>query len=47
MVANAAYGFLIAGLVFYKDELVSEIKLVKESVLDVKNENVTLKGEKN
>ena len=34
-------------VVFYKDELVSEIKLVKESVLDVKNENVTLKGEKN
>lgn len=47
MVANAAYGFLIAGLVFYKDELVSEIKLVKESVLEVKNENVALKGEKN
>ena len=47
MVDNPAYGFLIAGLVFYKDELVSEIKLVKESVLDVKNENVTLKGEKN
>lgn len=47
MVDNPAYGFLIAGLVFYKDELVSEIKLVKESVLDVKNENVTLKGDKN
>ena len=45
MVDNPAYGFLIAGLVFYKDELVSEIKLVKESVLEVKNENVTLKGE--
>ena len=38
MVDNPAYGFLIAGLVFYKDELVSEIKLVKESVLEVKKE---------
>lgn len=47
MVTNSAYGFLIAGLVFYKDELVSEIKLVKESVLEVKNENASLKGEKN
>ena len=46
MVDNPAYGFLIAGLVFYKDELVAEIRLVKESVLEVKNENVTLKGEK-
>ena len=45
MVANAAYGFLIAGLVFYKDELVSEIKLVKESVLEVKKEKSELKGE--
>ncbi len=47
MVANAAYGFLIAGLVFYKDELVSEIKLVKESVLEVKKEKSELKGEMN
>ena len=46
MVDNPAYGFLIAGLVFYKDELVAEIRLVKESVLEVKNENITLKGEK-
>ena len=46
MVANAAYGFLIAGLVFYKDELVSEIKLVKDSVLEVKEET-NLKGESN
>lgn len=45
MVKNAAYGFLIAGLVFYKDELVSEIKLVKESVLEVKKEKT--KGEMN
>ena len=46
MVTNAAYGFLIAGLVFYKDELVDEIKLVKDSVLDVKEET-NLKGESN
>ena len=45
MVTNAAYGFLIAGLVFYKGEFVAEIKLVKESVLEVKNENVALKGD--
>lgn len=47
MVTNSAYGFLIAGLVFYKDELVSEIKLVKESVLEVKKEKSDLKGEMN
>ena len=47
MVDNPAYGFLIAGLVFYKDELVSEIKLVKESVLEVKKEKSELKGEMN
>ena len=46
MVTNAAYGFLIAGLVFYKDELVEEIKLVRESVLKVKKENEVIKGEK-
>lgn len=46
MVTNAAYGFLIAGLVFYKDELVAEIKLVKDSVLEMKEET-TLKGESN
>ena len=34
------------GLVFYKDELVSEIKLVKDSVLEVKEET-NLKGESN
>ena len=38
MVNYAAYGFLMAGLVFYKDELVEEIKLVKESVIAVKKE---------
>ena len=47
MVTNAAYGFLIAGLVFYKNELVSEIRLVKESVLEVKKEKSELKGESN
>ena len=47
MVTNAAYGFLIARLVFYKDELVEEIKLVKESVLEVKKEKSELKGEMN
>lgn len=36
MVNYAAYGFLMAGLVFYKDELVEEVKLVKESVIAVK-----------
>lgn len=41
MIANPAYGFLIAGLVFYKDELVQEIRLVKESFKDIK----TSKGE--
>ncbi|WP_317327274.1 hypothetical protein [Turicibacter sanguinis] len=46
MVDNPAYGFLIAGLVFYKDELVAEIKLVKDSVLEVKEET-NLKGESN
>lgn len=30
MVENLAYGFLIAGLVFFKDELVSEASLVSE-----------------
>lgn len=46
MVTNAAYGFLIAGLVFYKDELVEEIKLVRESVLKVNKENEVIQGEK-
>ena len=41
MVTNAAYGFLIAGLVFYKDELVEEIKLVKESVEAIKEKKLT------
>lgn len=45
MVNYAAYGFLIAGLVFYKDELVEEVKLVKESVIAVKKEKGLTNGE--
>lgn len=45
MVNYAAYGFLIAGLVFYKDELVEEVKLVKESVIAVKKEKDLTNGE--
>ncbi len=36
MITNPAYGFLIAGLVFYKDELVQEIRLVRDSLKDIK-----------
>ena len=42
MVKNLAYGFLIAGLVFFKDELVSEASLVSECFTKFK-----LKKEKN
>ena len=42
MVENLAYGFLIAGLVFFKDELVSEASLVSECFTKIK-----LKKEKN
>lgn len=45
MVNYAAYGFLMAGLVFYKDELVEEVKLVKESVIAVKKEKNLTNGE--
>lgn len=45
MVNYAAYGFLIAGLVFCKDELVEEVKLVKESVIAVKKEKDLTTGE--
>ncbi len=45
MVNYAAYGFLTAGLVFYKDELVEEVKLVKESVIAVKKEKDLTNGE--
>lgn len=45
MVGYAAYGFLMAGLVFYKDELVEEVKLVKESVIAVNKEKNFTNGE--
>ena len=45
MVNYAAYGFLMAGLVFYKDELVEEVKLVKESVIAVKIEKDLTNGD--
>ena len=45
MVNYAAYGFLMAGLVFYKDELVEEVKLVKESVIAVKKEKDLTNGD--
>lgn len=37
-VDNPYYGFLIAGLVFYQDEFVDEIKRVKQSFSEVKAE---------
>ena len=36
MVENLAYGYLIAGLVFFKDELVSEASLVSECFMKFK-----------
>ena len=42
MVHDLAYGFLLAGLVFFKDELVSEASLVSECFTKFK-----LKREKN
>ena len=42
MVENLAYGFLIAGLVFFKDELVNEASLISECFTKFK-----LKKEKN
>lgn len=45
MVNYAAYGFLMAGLVFYKDELVEEVKLVKEGVIAVNKETDLTNGE--
>lgn len=38
MVNHIAYGVLIAGLVYYKQELVAEVKAVKDSFSGVKNE---------
>lgn len=40
LVNNPAYGFLISGLVFYKDELVQEIKKVMESFTSIKKESL-------
>ncbi len=37
IINNVAYGFLIAGLVYYKDELVDEVRLVKESLAEIKD----------
>lgn len=33
---NAIYGFLIAGLVYYKQDLVAEVKEVMQSYKDIK-----------
>lgn len=38
IVSNTAYGFLIAGLVYYKDELVEEVRDVRESFDGIKDE---------
>ena len=46
MVHNPAYGFLISGLVFYKDELVQEIKKVMESFISIKKESLMNGDEK-
>ena len=42
MVENLAYGFLIAGLVFFKDELINEASLISQCITKFK-----LKKEKN
>lgn len=44
-VDNPYYGFLIAGLVFYQDELVNEIKRVKQSFNEVRAEKNITNGE--
>ena len=38
MVHNAAYGFLIAGLVFFKDEFIHETSLVSASFKKLRKE---------
>lgn len=38
LVSSWAYGFLIAGLVYYKDELVEEVRDVRESFTEIKGE---------
>ena len=42
MVQNLGYGFLIAGLVFFKDELINEASLISQCITKFK-----LKREKN
>ena len=42
MVKNLGYGFLIAGLVFFKDELINEASLISQCITKFK-----LKKEKN
>ena len=32
---GSIYGFMGAGLIFYKDKLVEEVRLVKESFIDI------------
>lgn len=32
---GSVYGFIGAGLIFYKDKLVEEVRLVKESFIDI------------
>lgn len=32
---GSIYGFIGAGLIFYKDKLVEEVRLVKESFIDI------------
>lgn len=39
VVKNLLLGVAIAGLVFYKDEFVEELKLVKECITDIKKNN--------
>lgn len=38
MVQNSAYGFLIAGLVFFKDEFINETSLVSASFKKLRKE---------
>ena len=38
MIGNWAYGLLIAGLVYYKKELVVEVKEIKDSFVGIKED---------
>lgn len=38
MVSNWAYGVLIAGLVYYKEELVNEVRIIRNSFNGIKDE---------